>query len=474
MFNKIPIFSLFILTALISLRCSLWGSISEKEAEEIGIEVYIYGYPLVTMEKTREVMTNVEKPIDHKAPMGQFSNARSYPDPAFHDVTAPNADTLYSTAWLDLSQEPYIFKIPDEKGRYFLMPLLSGWTEVVDVPGTRTTGTGAQEYILTGPGYQGKIHSGEIPAGVKEIKFRTHLVWILGRTYCTGTPEDYQAVHALQDQYTLIPLSSYGKTYTPPKGTVNPKIDMKTPVRDQVNRMKMGDFLKTLAHLMIKNPPSIEDYSIVAKMAKIGVIPGQEFEIKNIDPKVAKGLESAPEEALKKMGAYQKNSGQLENGWYFSLKTGNYGSDYLQRAFIAMIGLGANRPEDAVYPVASQDSQGSVLTGKNKYVIHFPKGQTPPAKAFWSITMYNEQLFFVENPLNRYSISPRNKLSENPDGSLDIYIQNESPATSLGKDKESNWLPAPKGKFILMMRIYWPEKSLLNGTWKPPGVEKIE
>ena len=180
-------------------------------------DAYIYGYPLVTMEMTRRVMTNVAAPESNRGPMGQFVKARTYPDASFRDVTAPNADTLYTLAWIDVGNEPWVLSIPDMKDRYFLMPLLDAWTNVFQVPGKRTTGTGAQTYAITGPGW-----SGTLPAGVKEYKSSTNLVWILGRIYCTGTPEDYTAVHEAQDQFKLVPLSAYGKLYTPPAGTVEP------------------------------------------------------------------------------------------------------------------------------------------------------------------------------------------------------------------------------------------------------------
>jgi hypothetical protein len=220
-------------------------NVTPSEAKAIGEDAYIYGYPLVTMDITRQVMTNVAAPEGLRAPMGQFINARDYPTAAFRDVTTPNADTLYSVAWLELSKEPYVLSLPDEGERYYLMPMLSGWTDVFQVPGTRTTGDKAQTYAITGPGW-----TGTPPPGVTQYKSPTNIVWILGRTYCTGTPEDYKAVHALQDQYRLVPLGAYGKPYTPPPGEVDPSIDMKTPVRDQVNRMDAATYFKRLAALM--------------------------------------------------------------------------------------------------------------------------------------------------------------------------------------------------------------------------------
>src|SRR5271165_2062954 len=250
------------------------------EAAQIASDAYIYGYPLVTVEMTRRIVTNAAAPVGLHAPMGQFASAREYPTAAFKDVTAPNADTLYSSAFLDLSKEPYILSLPDEKGRYYLMPMLSAWTDVFQVPGKRTTGTKAQKYAITGPGWKGTL-----PEGVTEYKSPTNLVWIIGRTYCTGTPQDYKAVHAIQDQYTVVPLSAYGKAYTPPKGKVDEKIDMKTPVREQVNRMDAATYFKTLASLMKDNPPAKADAPMVEKMAKIGIMPGKDFDIAKLDPR---------------------------------------------------------------------------------------------------------------------------------------------------------------------------------------------
>lgn len=439
-----------------------------EESAKIGVEAYIYGYPLVTMEMTRRISTNVPTVEGTRGPMGQFVNLREYPSPAFKDVTAPNADTLYSTAWLDVGKEPYVLSIPDEKGRYFLMPMLSGWTDVFDVPGKRTTGTEAQKYAITGPGWKG-----ELPEGVKELKSPTNMVWILGRTYCTGTPEDYKAVHAIQDKYSLVPLSAYGKDYTPPKGKVDPDIDMKTPVRNQVHRMDASAYFKMVALLMKDNPPAKADAPMVEKLAKIGLFPGKHFDISKIDPTAAKALQGVPKVAQEKIMGYFKDAGVHKNGWLFTTKTGIYGTAYLDRALITAIGLGANRPQDAVYPTSEVDGDGKPYNGANKYVMHFPKGQTPPAKGFWSLTMYDADYFFVKNPLNRYSVSPRNNLKFNDDGSLDLYIQNESP----GKEKESNWLPAPSGKFILMFRLYWPQEtppSIVDGTWTPPAVKAVK
>ena len=448
------------------------GHLKEFGEREAAIEAYIFGYPLVTMEMTRRVMTNAATPEGTRAPMGQFVRMRTYPTAAFRDVTAPNADTLYTTTWLDVSKEPWVLSIPDMAGRYFLFPMLDGWTNVFQVPGKRTTGTGAQKYAITGPGW-----SGTLPAGVTQYKSPTAIVWILGRIYCTGTPEDYDAVHKLQDQVSVVPLSAYGATYTPALGVVDPKMDMKTAVREQVNALDGVAYFTLLAQLMKTNPPAAADAPMVATLAKIGVVPGKDFDASSLAPTVVEGINAATKPAQHKIMAWMKEGilagdFKLEDGWLFTTKTGLYGTAYRQRALITAIGLGANRPEDAIYPTSEGPDILQSYSGAKKYVMHFKKGELPPVNGFWSLTMYDADYFFVDNPLNRYTLSQRNQLRANADGSVDLYIQHDSP----GADKESNWLPAPADRFILMLRMYWPKDkspSILNGTWKIPRVREV-
>lgn len=439
-------------------------TITPSEAKEIGVDAYVYGYPLVTMEMTRRVMTNVAAPAGARAPMGQFVRMREYPTAAFRDVTAPNADTLYVTAWIDVSQEPWVLSLPDAHDRYYLFPMLDGWTDVFQVPGKRTTGTGAQTYVITGPGW-----TGTLPAGVTEYKSPTNMVWLLGRIYCTGTPEDYKAVHQLEDQISIVPLHSYGKSYTPAPGKVDPSIDMKTPVRDQVNGLSAAAYFTMLAKLMQDNPPAAADAPMLARLKRLGVVPGKPFNMNSLDPAVRASLDGVPKLGVEKIEGHFKTAGAPVNGWIFTTKTGLYGTDYLQRATITYFGLGANRPQDAVYPTSELGPDGQPYSGEHKYVIHIAKGQMPPVNGFWSLTMYNAEYFFVANPLNRYTLSQRNTFTTNADGSVDLYLQHENP----GGAKEANWLPAPSGRFVLMMRLYWPKEtppSILDGTWKPPGV----
>ncbi len=439
------------------------------EAIRIATEAYIYGYPLVTFDMARRQQTNVPAPDAEHAPMGQMIKMRTFPAVDNHCCAAPNADTLYTEVWLDVSKEPWVLDIPDMGDRYYIVPMLDGWSEVIKVAGTYTTGGKAQTYAITGPGWKGKL-----PVGVAQVKSPTGMVWVLGRLYTTGTPEDYKAVHALQDKFTVAPLSAYGKAYTPPPGVVDPGFDMKTGVRKLVNALDIDAYFSYLAKLMKTNPPTAQDAPIVARMARIGLVPGKDFDPAKLGWLDKEAIRLVPKLALLEMGVHLKRQ-KTTNGWlYFTKGVGNFGTDYLVRGMANLLGPGWNRAQDAVYPLSQKDATGDEYNGeKHKYVMRFEKDKLPPAEAFWSLTMYDSDFFFVPNPINRYDLAQRDKLIANPDGSVDLYVQAESP----GKDKEANWLPAPKGKFVLVMRIYAPRKtppSILDGTYKVPPVRKVQ
>jgi hypothetical protein len=443
-------------------------ALTADEAKTIAEDAYIYGYSLISVEMSRKVITNVETPTTTRAPMGQFANLREYPTAAYRDVTAPNADTLYSNAFIDVSKEPWIVSWPDMGDRYYVWEFYDAWVPVVFDPGSRTTGQGAQTYAITGPGW-----SGALPEGVKEVKIPTSTIWILARTYSTGTPEDYKAFWALQDQYKLYPLSAFGRDYMPPAGVVDPSVDMTRSVRDNVNALDAEGFFQWMNDLMVENPPAPEDAPMVAKMAEIGVAPGADFDLSTFEPDVAAAIEAAPKTAWEKIAAYTAQSGVVKQGWLVNFKVGQYGTDYMARAWLSAFGIQANAPKDAVYPVGLTDADGQPLdASQHDYVIHFAsRDDLPPAHGFWSLTMYDTGYFFIPNALNRYTVSERNDLKVNADGSIDLYLQKDNP----GPEKESNWLPAPDGGFIPMFRLYWPEEtppSVLDGSWWPPVIAR--
>ncbi len=439
--------------------------LSAPEAHAIGMEAYLYVYPLVTMELTRRQLTNAATVEGFHAPSNTFANLGAYPTAEMKVVVRPNFDTLYSSAWLDLDREPMIVSAPDTGGRYYMLPMLDMWSDVFAAPGWRTTGTQAGDFAVVPPGW-----TGTLPAGVLRIDAPTTHVWIIGRTKTDG-PADYDAVHAIQAGYRITPLSRWGKAPVPVAGTVDPSVDMKTPPKEQVDRMGAAAYFAAAAEIMKTQRPHLTDNSTVQRMARIGLEPGKSFDLAAVDPAVREALDGVPREAQALMAWKLKSLARVVNHWSMNTDTmGVYGNDYLKRAIVAQLGLGANQPQDAIYPLNLADSEGRPLEGASRYVLHFEKGTTPPAEAFWSVTLYDPQGYQVANPLDRFAVSSWMPMKPNPDGSLDLYFQNASP----GADREANWLPAPKGPFNLTMRIYAPASEAITGKWNPPAVTRTD
>lgn len=440
-------------------------ALSAEEAQAIAQEAYIYLYPLITMDITRKQLTNMEPSAEGiGGPVNTFNNIRTFPTADMRVVVRPNFDTLYSSGWLDLTAGPVIVSTADTDGRYFLLPMLDMWTDVFAVPGKRTSGTDAGHFAVVPPGW-----TGELPEGVERIQATTPYVWVIGRTQTNG-PKDYAAVNKIQDGYKITPLADWGKEARAIKDKIDPAVDVKTPPLDQVNNMPAVDYFRYGAELMKLHPPHATDWSTIERMKRIGIEPGK-FEPGN-DAAPRAALEQGASDGLKLMKEKTPTIAPVIHGWQMNTNTmGVYGNYYLKRAIIAMAGLGANQVEDAVYPINISDAAGAPLTGQNKYVLHFNKDELPPAEAFWSVTMYDAQGFQVANPLNRFAIGDRDALKFNEDGSLDIFIQHENP----GAEKESNWLPSPQsGELGVTMRLYAPRPQVLNGTWVPPSVKKVE
>jgi len=441
-------------------------AVTEQEAHAIGVEAYLYLYSLVTMDLTRLQFTNVEAVGAFKGPMNIFVNVPAYPTAEMKTVVRPNFDTLYSSAWLDLTKEPMVVSVPKTDGRYYLLPMLDMWTDVFASPGWRTTGTEAQTFLVTPPGW-----TGTVPDGVMQIKASTPYVWIIGRIKTDG-PADYEAVHKIQAGLKLMPLSQMGNDdWKPAPVKIDPNVDMKTPPKEQVDKMSAGAFFAYAAEQLKLHPPHFTDEPILARMKRIGIEPGKSFDIAAVDPAIKKGLESAPQDAQKLMEWKIPTLARVVNYWSMNTDTmGVYGNYYLKRAIVTQVGLGANVPEDAVYPLNLGDKDGKPLDGTSNYTIHFEKDDVPPVNAFWSITLYDKDGFQVANPINRFAVSSWMPFKYNDDGSLDLYFQNENP----GGGKDANWLPAPKGPFNLTMRLYAPKSDALTGKWNPPSVTKSQ
>ncbi|MBA1157641.1 DUF1254 domain-containing protein [Microvirga mediterraneensis] len=439
-------------------------TITQDEARSIATAAYIYFYPLITMDVTRKQLTNIppgESGIG--GPMNSFVNVPAFPTAEMRSVVRPNFDTLYSSAWIDLTREPMVISAPDTGGRYYLLPMLDMWTDVFASPGWRTTGTQAGNFLLTPPGW-----TGSVPDGFSRIQAPTPYVWIIGRTKTDG-PSDYDAVHKIQAGFKVTPLSEWGKPPKPVEARIDPSVDVKTPPKVQVDSMAGDKFFAYAAQLLKQHPPHATDQPMIARLKRIGFEAGKDFDTARLDPVVKKEIDSAPKNAQSLMEWKVPTLARVANHWSMNTDTmGVYGNYYLKRAIVAQFGLGANLPEDAIYPLNLGDETGRPLDGADKYTLRFDANALPPADAFWSVTLYDKDGFQVANSLDRFALSSWMPLQHDPDGSLTLYVQNDSP----GKDREANWLPAPKGPFNLTMRIYAPKADALTGRWNPPSVTK--
>ena len=421
----------------------------------VGEEAYVYGYPMMVVDATKQGA--------FRGVANHFVYLPAPPAPSNKAVVRPNVDTLYTTGFLDLSSEPVVVHTPDTHGRYDVTQVMDANTNVIASLGKRTTGTEAHDYLFVGPRWKTPV---QLVAGMTEIKSPTNTVWIINRMQLNGEG-DVGAVNDLQKQFAVAPLSEW------PQGAVHPTAmatDQSLPetAPDEVKKMDAPAYFNKLALLLRDNPPPAGDTALLKRFLGIGLIPGHPF---NPSPDLALTLEKAKERALEKVHGRVQDLGGNVNGWTIVTKNiGTYGTDYLQRAAVTEYGLGANLPADAVYPAARVDATGEPLAGGKPYVLHFGKDQIPPVNAFWSVTLYDKDGYFVPNAMNRYA-ARGGELKTNPDGSVDVYLQADSP----GKDREANWLPAPKdGPFNLLLRMYWPKQPVVDGTYAPPGVQLVQ
>ena len=453
------------LCPVLALAAQAQSAITEQEAQSIARDAYIYFYPLVTMDVTRKQLTNVEPGKGVGAPMNALFSFPAFPTADMRQVVRPNFDTLYTVGYLDLAKEPMVVSVPDTGGRYYLLPMLDMWTDVFASPGWRTTGTQAGNF-LSRRGAGAEPYRRDLPrskrlrpmsgssAGPRPTVRRTTMRFTKSRPVTRSRR-----------------CRSGASRPSRSKAKIDPSIDMKTPPKIQVDTMKGGDYFAYAAELLKLQPPHLTDEPIIAQMKRIGIEPGKSFDIGKVDPVVKKAVEAAPEAGRQLMAWKMPTLARVANYWSMNTDTmGVYGNYYLKRAIVAQLGLGANVPEDAIYPLNLGDETGKPLDGANKYTLHFDKGATPPASAFWSVTLYDSDGFQVANSLNRFAVSSWMPFKYNPDGSLDLYFQNESPGT----DKEANWLPAPKGAFNLTMRLYAPQSDALTGKWNPPPITKTQ
>jgi hypothetical protein len=438
-------------------------AVSSDDLQSIAQEAYVYLYPLVLMDITLKQLVNSDPKLSpYGGPANVFTHVRTFPTADLRAVVRPNFDTLYSSACLDLTDGPVVLSTADTTGRYFLLPMLDMWTDVFAVPGKRTNGTGAANFAIVPNDW-----SGNLPQDVERIDAPTPRVWIIGRTQTNGV-KDYEAVHKVQDGYKITFLADWGKTPRKIEQKIDPSVDTKTEPMRQINAMPALDFFKYGTELMKSNRPHLTDWSIIARMKRIGLEPGKKLDVSKVKPDL---LERGAAGGLKLMHDKVPTIARVTNGWQMNTETvGVYGNSYLKRAIVAMVGLGANQPDDAIYPLGISDADGKQVTGDGKYVLHFSKNELPPVDAFWSLTMYDAEGYQVANSINRFAIGDRDALKFNADGSLDLYIQSENP----GKDKESNWLPTPQsGAVGPTLRLYAPKPQVADGRWNPPALKRV-
>jgi hypothetical protein len=427
------------------------------ETKRLASEVWVYAFPLVLTEITRDVQTAGHPP-------NTFKHRRTtIPDASSGDVY-PNADFLYSQAWLDLSKGPVVLTVPDTKGRYYLLALLDAYTNVSASIGKRTTGTEKREFAIVGPHYKGGV-----PEGTSEVKSPTELAWIFGRTEVKDKGDLASAVK-VQEQYKVAEHGAKpAKGKAAPAAAAAANVDTKTPPRDQVAAMSAQTFFTHVAMLLPGNPPPKDDAPMLDKIRKLGIEPGKPFDMGKLDPLTAKSIEEGVKTAIDAVSTASKglSGADIKNGWRLDRALGRWGTEYGRRAVAAWNGIGVNAPEDAIFMSTYLDGSGHKLdAAQGSYVLHFDASQIPPVDGFWSVSMYDEKGHFVQNPLGRNNIGSTDRLKTNPDGSLDIYISAVDP----GGGKQGNWLPAPKGPFNIIMRLYWPKQDVIDGRWNPPGV----
>jgi hypothetical protein len=424
------------------------------DVQQIAERAYIYAYPLVLLEETMRML-----------PPNHLVHVSAFPDASFRLIVRPNADTLYSNAWIDVSKEPILLHVPDSGGRFYLLQFMDAWTETFADPGKRTTGTKEAWFAIVGPGWHGQL-----PPNVSRLDAPTNQVWLLGRTQTNGA-SDYDNVHVFQHGMRLVPLSQFpGQDETsasvgnrqPPAGPTPP---------ERVKAMSPVQFFTAFANAMKKNPPHADDAPIVKELASIGIVPGQDFDTAKLTPAQLTALQAGAQAAIDHLETFVSTGAARKPGWTsFQGAVGRYGTNYMARAITARVAVGANPAEDAVYMSNSTDADGQPLNGSMRYRMHFAASELPPVLAFWSVTGYDKDGYFIANSINRYAIGDRDKLKFNPDGSLDLSIQAQDP----GPDHQSNWLPSGDRTFNLTMRLYWPKPDLLNGSWHPPAVERVQ
>ena len=442
------------------------ADISPTEARAIVKEAYIYGFPLVDNYRIQHAYWVDKATPEYKGPWNQIWNSARVYTPADTAIQTPNSDTPYSFVGADLRSEPLVFTVPAmEKERYFSVQLIDYYTFNFDYIGTRTSGNGGGSFLLAGPGWKGAT-----PKGVKKVfRCETELVFPTYRTQLFD-PADIENVKKVQAGYKVQPLSAF---LGQPAAKAAPAIDFIKPLTPEEEKTS-PEFFNNLNFVLQFCPTVPSEKALMERFARIGVGAGKTFDASKLSPEMKTAIEQGMADAWVAFDGLKKDfeEGKLNSGDVFGTRAYLKGN-YLYRMGAAVLGIYGNSKQEALYPAYYVDEAKQKLDGTNRYTLRFAPGQLPPVNAFWSLTMYDEpQSLLVANPLNRYLInSPMlPQLKRDADGGLTLIIQNESP----GKDKEANWLPAPKGPFSMIMRLYWPKAEATEGKWTAPPLKRAE
>ena len=449
-----------LLTALMMLSggfsCACVAEPADADAVwELVAEAYTYAFPLVLTDATRTLSTNTDGTVQGRAPINQINHVKKLADASFRTVVTPNVDTVYSQAWLDIGAEPMIYVLP-ETDRFCNVQVLDAWTNTAAVL------DGAGAYAIALPGWEG-----ELPEGVTRVDVPTSAVWTIARVLLSGS-EDLPNVYAIQEQMRLLPLSAYaaGGDYAAPAGTYSSEIEY-VPV-NRVLSMTPAEFFNTANALMQINPPAEADAPLMEKLAAINVGAGMTFDASILGEDAAERWTQMLKELRAAFSAESARYAQKLGQWiYFGRPIGDFGTAYTYRAMVALVGLGANTVDVAIYPKTGVDETGAALTGEKTYVLHFETLPPTLEGGFWSVTAYNEENFLIDNPIDRYCVNDRSDFALNEDGTLDIILSKEAPEDTF------NWLPVSDEEFHLFMRIYLPDMAALD-TWQAPVIRVQE
>lgn len=436
------------------------AAVTPAQIREIAKQAYIYGYPMVDNYRIQYAYFQDKQSSQFRAPWNVLHSVATVATPADTAVQTPNSDTPYSTLGADLRAEPLVLTVPEvESNRYYSVQFIDAYTYNMGYLGSRTTGNKAGKYLLAGPNWKG-----EKPAGIDGVlRAETDFVLVLYRTQLFG-PNDIDKVKAIQAGYKAEPLSKFLGTAAP---AAPPAIDFLVPQTPDEQR-KSPKFFETLNFVLKYVPVLDSEKELRAKFASIGIGTDKKLDIGALPADQQQAFQDGLTDAWTEYNQVQAkvDKGEVTTAQMFGTRQ-MVGTNYLYRMAGAINGIYGNDAAEAMYPIFRLDSAGATLTGANKYTYRFAPGQLPPVKGFWSITMYRmPESLLVANPINRYLInSPMlPSLQKDADGGYTFYVQRESP----GADKESNWLPAPDGPFVLIERLYWPEKAAIDGTWKAP------